>query len=587
MTAKAKVATPYKTQVSANMRIDWDMPIEMDDGVVLRCDVFRPLDDKPHPVIMSQGPYGKWLHYQDGFPPQWNRIVNAYPEVLANSSNQYQNFEVNDPERFVPDGYVVIRVDSRGTGRSPGFLNIWSDREAQDLYNCIEWAATQPWCDGKVALSGISYLAMNQWQAAALQPPHLTCMFVCEGAADYYREMTHHGGILSTFSKVLYGPAILSVQYGKGKRGHRSRMNGDWVSGPETLSDEELGGNRRDWHEDCLANRLATDEFWASRMPDLSKVTIPFVSLANWGGQGLHLRGNIEAFLAAGSKEKWLEIHGREHWIEYCTDYGINLQKRFFAHYLKGETGDWNKQPKVQMLVRHFGDRYAERHENEWPLARTKWTKLHLDNSDFTLKPEPFGKETSAAYRGFSDGLTFLTQPLVEDTEITGPIAAKLFVSSSTEDADIFIVVRAFSMDFREFTFQGHIDPHTPLAQGWLRASHRKLDSKKTLPYRPYHTHDEIQKLTPGEIYELDVEVWPTCVVIPKGFRIAVSVRGKDYLYGGEPVPTYQGSFTGVAAFRHDEPRDRPPQIFNGNVTLHAGGKHDSFVLLPIIPPKG
>ena len=585
-TQKTKAAMPYKTQVSAEMRIDWDVPIEMDDGITLRCDVFRPVDDKPHPVIMSQGPYGKWLHYQDGFTAQWNRIVTAYPEVLANSTNQYQNFEVNDPERFVPDGYVIIRIDSRGTGRSPGFLNIWSDREAQDLYNCIEWAAGQPWCDGKVGLSGISYLAMNQWQVAALQPPHLTCMFVCEGAADYYREMTHHGGILSTFSRTLYGPAILSVQYGKGKRGYRSRMNGDWVSGPETLSDEELGANRRDWHDDCLANPLATDEFWASRMPDLSKVTVPLVSLANWGGQGLHLRGNIEAYLAAGSKEKWLEIHGREHWIEYCTDYGVALQKRFFAHYLKGEDNGWSRQPKVQMLVRHFGDRYVERHENEWPLARTKWTKLHLENLNFGLESQPVVKEKTVTYRGMSDGLTFLTQPLEEETELTGPIAAKLFISSSTEDADIFVVVRAFSMDFREFTFQGHIDPHTPLAQGWLRASHRKLDPKKTLPYRPYHTHDEIQKLTPGDIYELDIEIWPTCVVVPKGFRLAVSVRGKDYVYGGEPVPTYQGAFTGVAAFRHDEPRDRPPAIFNGDVILYAGGRYDSYVLLPIVPPK-
>jgi uncharacterized protein len=486
----------------------------------------------------------------------------------------------------VPDGYVVIRVDSRGTGRSPGFLDIWSAREAKDLYNCIEWAATQPWCNGKVALSGISYLAMNQWQVAELQPPHLTCMFICEGAADYYREMTHHGGILCTFSKVLYGPAILSVQHGKGKRGYLSRYNGDWVSGPETLTDEQLGANRREWHEDCLANDLATDEFWTSRMPDFSKIKVPFLSLANWGGQGLHLRGNIEGYLEAASEEKWLEIHGREHWIEYYTDYGIDLQKRFLGHFLKGKDTGWSKQPKVQMMVRYAGDKYVERHENEWPLDRTEWTKLHLDGTDLSLEREPVKEASTKTYRGLSDGVTFLTQPVQQDTEITGPIAVKLFVSSETEDADVFVVVRAFSSDFKELTFQGHIDPHTTIAQGWLRASHRKLDPKKTLPYRPYHTHDEKQLLTPGKIYELDVEVWPTCVVVPKGYRIALSIRGKDYVYGGDPVPTYQGSFTGVAAFRHDESRDRPPAVFDRNVTLHIGGEHQSYVLLPVIPPK-
>ncbi|MGB7887806.1 MAG: CocE/NonD family hydrolase C-terminal non-catalytic domain-containing protein, partial [Xanthobacteraceae bacterium] len=348
--------------------------------------------------------------------------------------------------------------------------------------------------------------------------------------------------------------------------------------------EEQLGANRRDWHADCLANPLVTDPFWTSRMPDFSKVTVPFLSLANWGGQGLHLRGNIEGYLEAASKQKWLEIHGREHWIEYYTDYGIDLQKRFFAHFLKGEKAAWDNQPKVQILVRHLGDRYVERHEADWPLRRTQWTKLHLDGNDLSLAAQPVAKKSTQTYRGFSDGVTFLTQPLPQDTEITGPIAATLFVSSSTEDADLFLVVRAFSPDFKEFTFQGHIDPHTPLAQGWLRASHRKLDAKRTLPYRPYHTHDEIQKLTPRTIYELDVEVWPTCVVVPKGYRIALSVRGRDYAYGGEPVPTYQGAFTGVAAFRHDEPLDRPPAVFDGDVTLHLGGEHDSYVLFPVIP---
>jgi predicted acyl esterase len=148
----------------------------------------------------------------------------------------------------------------------------------------------------------------------------------------------------------------------------------------------------------------------------------------------------------------------------------------------------------------------------------------------------------------------------------------------------LFVVVRAFSPDFRELTFQGHIDPHTTIAQGWLRASHRKLDGARSLPYRPYHTHDEIQKLTPGQIYELDIEVWPTCVVIPAGYRLALSIRGKDYTYPGEPVVSHQGAFTGVAAFRHDEPVDRPAAIFDGNVTLHTGGGRDAYVLLPFIP---
>ena len=147
-------------------------------------------------------------------------------------------------------------------------------------------------------------------------------------------------------------------------------------------------------------------------------------------------------------------------------------------------------------------------------------------------------------YKGLGDGVTFMTEPLKRDTEITGPIAAKLWVSSATEDADLFLVVRAFSPDMKELVFQGALDPHTPLAQGWLRASHRKLDKKLTLPYRPYHTHDEEQKLKKGEVVECDVEVWPTCIVVPAGYRLALSVRGRDYVYPG-------GAGGGIEDARH------------------------------------
>jgi hypothetical protein len=164
-----------------------------------------------------------------------------------------------------------------------------------------------------------------------------------------------------------------------------------------------------------------------------------------------------------------------------------------------------------------------------------------------------------------------------------------LWVSSATEVDDLFLVVRAFTPDLKEVTFQGALDAHTPIAQGWLRCSHRKLDPKLTLPYRPYHTHAEEQKLTPGQIYEVDVEVWPTCIVLLKGYRIALSVRGNDYVYPGEPgagVETLGKVWTGVGPFTHDDPRDRPPAIFGGDVTLHAGPGRQPYVLLPVIPKK-
>jgi predicted acyl esterase len=507
---------------------------------------------------------------------------------MANSTCKYQNWEVVDPEKWVPDGYACVRIDSRGAGRSPGVLDIWSPRETRDFHECIEWAAKQPWCSGKVGLNGISYYGMNQWQVAALQPPHLAAICIWEGAADYYRDLSHHGGILCSFGRAWFPSQVITLQHGRGTRGLRSRMNGDWISGPETLSEEELGVLRRDFYEDCLKNPLATDDYWRSRLPDFSRITVPLLSTANWGGQGLHPRGNFEGFMRAASSQKWLEVHGIEHWTHFYTNYGLALQKRFFGHFLKGENTGWAKQPKVVLQVRHPGERFVERHESQWPLADTRWTKLYVGPGDYSLTPAAPTREATVTYGGLSDGVTFLTRPLEAETEITGPIAAKLYVSSETTDADLFLVLRVFTPDLKEVTFHGALDPHTPIAQGWLRASHRKLDPALTLPYRPYHTHDEIQPLTPGQIYELDVEVWPTCIVVPRGYRIGLTVRGRDYVYPGGPgkgLGVLGAVFTGVGPFQHAEARDRPPEIFGGKVTLHAGPERPAHIMLPIIPP--
>ena len=576
-----------KSERRNGMIIDWDATITMDDGIVLRADVYRPIPDGRYPVIISYGPYGKWLTFQDGYPDQWRIMANEHPDVTAGSSNKYQNWEVIDPEKWVPDGYVCVRVDSRGCGRSPGYVDTWSSREARDFYHCIEWAALQPWSTGKIGLNGISYYAMNQWQVAALQPPHLTAMCAWEGAADFYRDLGWHGGILCTFAANWYDMQVKTVQHGVGKRGHRSGMVDGWVAGPETLTQEELGANRCDFGDEIFANPLDSLEYWRSRMPDWSKVTVPFLSAANWGGQGLHPRGNFEAFFRAASKEKWLEVHGIEHWTEFYTDYGIDLQKRFFGHYLKGDKTGWQQQPRVQLQVRHV-DRFVRRMEDEWPIARTRWTKFYLNPGDHSLSLKPVSQTGAVTYDGLGDGVTFLTPPLEHESEITGPMAAKLFVSSETEDADLFLVLRVIAPDMKEIVFQGALDPHTPIGQGWLRVSHRKLDSKLTREFRPYHTHDEKQPLIPGKIYEVDVEIWPSCIVVPAGYRIALTVRGRDYVYpgGGARLASMKNVFTGVGPFLHDDPRDRPPKIFGGKVTLHSGGGNGAYVLLPIIPMR-
>ena len=576
-----------RSEIRDGMQIDWDAPIEMDDGIVMRADVFRPVGDGRYSVILTYGPYAKGAAFQEKYKSQWDRLIKAAPEVLEGSSNKYQNWELVDPEKWVPDGYVCVRVDSRGAGRSPGVMDVWSARESRDIYQCIEWAGTQAWSTGKVGIHGISYYAMNQWTVAALRPPHLAALCIWEGSSDYYRELCRHGGILSDFLHSWFPRQVVSVQHGVGERGIKSRVTGEWVSGPETLSEDELARNRADTVGEPKRRPLL-DEYYTSRTADFSKIDVPLLSAGNWGGIGLHLRGNIEGWLAASSQEKWLEVHGDTHFTHFYSNYGSELQRRFFGHFLKGEDTGWDKQPRVALNIRSPGEKFALRAEKEWPLARTQWTKYYLSPDAQTLTTDQPSSHAVLTYETASNGLTFSTPPLQQPLEITGPIAAKLWVSSETTDADLILALRVFDPAGKEVTFVGANDPRTPVAMGWLRASHRKLDPKKSKPYRPWHTHDEEQPLKPGEPVEVDVEIWPTSIVVPVGYRLALSVLGKDYEVDGSDIalPNAPYPMKGSGPFLHIDPDDRPASTFACRNSLHFTPGQQPYLLLPIIPRR-
>jgi predicted acyl esterase len=290
----------------------------------------------------------------------------------------------------------------------------------------------------------------------------------------------------------------------------------------------------------------------------------------------------------AASRQKWLELHRLEHWTHFYTDYGRLLQKRFFDYFLKGIDNGWADESRVRLQIRRV-DGFVDRLEHEWPIARTRWTKLYLNPADQSLRSTPVAAEGRIEFDATGEGVTFLSPPLEQETELTGPSAVKLFVSSSMTDADIFVVLRVFSPDGKEIVFQGAIDPHTPVGQGWLRASHRKLDPELSTPYRPYHTHDQKQLLPPDKVVELDVEIWPTCLVVSAGYRIGLTVRGKDYEYSGQSggrLANFKNELKGCGPFLHDDPRDRPHKIFEGKIALHPGADCEAYLLLPIIPQE-
>lgn len=553
------------------MIFERDASIPMSDGTVLRANVFRPDAPGRWPVVMALGAYGKDVHFEDAFNPQWKVLKQIYPGLDSDgSTGRFLRWEVVDPERWVPDGFVVIQVDARGTGMSPGYLDPFGPVETRDYHECIEWAGTQAWSSGSVGLIGVSYLAIKQWQVAALRPPHLKAIVPWEGSSDFYRDGGHHGGILSSSFTFAWWPRqVLSNQYGSGESTHRDRDTGRRTTGP-ALPPEILKGSRADHPNDRLAHKL--DDAWnRERSGQLEAIEVPVLSAANWGGPGMHLRGNFEGWQRAGSDEKWLFAHIGTHYESFYLPHYVALQKRFFNHYLRGEANGWEREPRVQLAIRRPDGTATLRQEHEWPLARTQWTRLYLQAEGEALAAAAPAQAGQARYTAMKEGVSFSTAPFEEDTEFTGPAALRLWVSSSTTDMDVFAVLRVFDPAGQECTFIGAHE-RVPMAMGWLRASHRKLDQARTLPHRPYHAHDEVQKLTPGEAYPLDVEIWPTSMVFPRGYRLVLTLQGHDFVV------------TAPGRLLHDHPEDRPAAEFGGVNTVYTGGERASYLLMPRIP---
>jgi hypothetical protein len=564
------------------MTLDRDAEIPMRDGARLRANVYRPDGPGQFPVLMTFGPYGKDVPLREFMQEAWDRLTETYPEILAASSCKHLVFERPDPEVWVPHGYVVIAVDSRGAGKSPGRLDPNSPAEFRDFYDAIEWAAAQPWSSGKVGLLGISYYAAGQWFVAAMRPPHLAAMLPWQGTYDFYRDRTRQDGIFASgFLKRWWARSVLRNQHGNAESPYHDIYTGERTTGAAALSADELAGNRAGYLEDVLAHPL-NDAFYRERTPDLAKIDVPALVVANWGGLGLHLRGTIRGWMGLGSRQKWLKVQSGSYFHTFLQPKNVALQRRFFDRWLKGVDNGFENEPRVEVEIRAPGDSVRRvARSDAWPLPQTQWTRLHLDAASKTLAAEAPDAATSASYAALSPGVTFSTAPLPADAEIVGPVKAKLFLSSTTPDTDIFATVCAFDPDGQEMTFIAAPEPKAPVTQGWLRVSQRRLDPQRSTEYLPYYPHDERQPLVPDEIYQVDLEIWPMGLWLPRGSRLTLTIQGKDF-----ERPGATGPLRGVAWFTHDDPADRPPERFAGTNTLHTGGERQSYLLLPTLPAE-
>jgi uncharacterized protein len=522
----------HRTSHADGMLIEYDAAVPMRDGVEIYCDIFRPEGDGQVPVIVAWGPYGKHgpvkyaIFPNHGVDPAW--------------VSKYAGFEAPDPLYWTRNGYAVINVDPRGTWNSQGDATFYSAQEAMDIYDLIEWAGTQPWSNGKVGMSGVSYLAIVQWRAAAERPPHLAAINPWEGVSDRYREMAYHGGIPEN----RFGPM--------------------WRSRRVPYSNQRV--------EDTVtmyAEHPLWDAYWESKTADLSKVEVPAYVVASWSDQGLHTRGTLEGFKRIRSKNKWLDVHGRKKWQYYYQPENVERLRLFFDRFLKGIENEIESWPKVRLEVRESFYTGEIRDESEWPLRRTRYEKLYLDAASKTLVGSSVAKSSELRYE--SDGRAEFVYRFAATTELTGPMKLRLWVEAKgADDMDLFVGVQKLDADGRlvPFSFLNALEDG-PVALGWLRVSHRELDEERSTPEQPWHPHRREHRLEPGQIVPVDIEIWPSGTHFGAGEQLRLLVQATD-------IQQYP---PGVVSMAHSVTRNV------GTHVIHTGGRYDSHLLVPVVPP--
>ena len=498
-----------------------DILIPMSDGINIDCDIFRPNAKGKFPAILGIHCYNK----------SW-QSASSMPHGIDSSN---ASVESGDSNFFVRRGYAHIIANVRGTGNSEGEYSNYSPQEVKDTYEIIEWIASQPWCDGNVGMFGVSYFAVAQLQVATLNPPHLKAIFAPFGYTDFYRDKYYHGGIFAHEFCAGWANRIFN-------RWTR-RNNGKWSSWSqekwgdtkfreaiaEALHDNEicavsslvevLTNPEKEGNPivvDMILNKL-DGEYWQERNVKHDNIKVPAYLGACWGNYGLHLPGAFRAWENMTVPKKL--VIGPPIYLDRPVYQYQYESLRWFDYWLKGMDNRIMEEPPIRLFVIGTDE---WKYTNEWPLPETKWTPFYLHSKGLLSEHEFWPNESSSSFEdnpyNQRGSLTLLSPPLVENTEMIGPIALTLYASTTVDEVLWFVSLLDVDSTGEERL----------LTRGWLRGSQREVDPKKSKPWEPFHSHTKREPLRPGEIYEFNLQILPTANLFKPGHRIGLRIRCAD-----------------------------------------------------------
>ena len=438
---------------------DRDVPVTTRDGTVLRVNVHRPPDGRPRPVVLCAHPYGKDRLPETSLPRPYRMLRQPAPVAFS----RLTGWEAPDPVWCAENGWVLVNADLRGSGTSDGVGALLSDQEGEDVADLVEWAADQPWRNGRVAMMGVSYLAISQWKSAALRPRGLRAIVVWEGFTDAYRDLVKPGGVREDgFLKF-------------------------WSAG---VKDNRLAYDLRAEVEAHPGH----DAFWESLVPSVERIEVPALVCGSFSDNNLHSRGSIRGFLALGSAEKHLWTHRGGKWATFYGAAARRDQRAFLARHLDDE--DAPVLPRVRLEVHESRDVSTVRSEESWPPPGVTTERLHVSSSG--LGPDP-GTAGSISFGTRSHGVR-VDWTVPEDLEVVGHPALRLSVESGA--ALTLMAGLEKWVDERYVPFEGSYGfGRDRVTTGW--------------------------RAVPAGAHEPDVELGPTATLFRAGDRLRLVVAGR------------------------------------------------------------